>query len=183
MAGAGWLKYVYLTCVSQPKAERPLYRLVKRHKVCRIVEVGIGRVERSRRLVEVAQRYARGQAVAYTGLDCFDARPKGMSVLTLKETHCQLQTTGATVRLVPGPPARSLSAVANAHRGTGLLLISGDVNDHDLSAAWFYVPRMLTPHSLVLRESLDAEGQSTFTQLSLDEIARLVGQTGLRRAA
>jgi len=183
VAAAGWLKYVYLTCASQPKAERPLYRLVKRHKVCRIVEVGIGRIERSARLVEVAQRYARGQAVAYTGLDWFDARPKEMAALSLKKAHCGLQATGAQVRLVPGPPARSLAAVANAHRGTGLLLISAAVTDDDLAAAWFYVPRMLTAHSAVLRESLNAEGQWSFAQLSLDRIAERVNQTGSRRAA
>jgi hypothetical protein len=183
VAAVGWLKYVYLAGASQPKAERTLYRLVKRHKVCRIVEVGIGRIERSALLVEVAQRYARGQAVAYTGLDWFESRSKEMPALSLKEAHRRLQTTGASARLVPGPPARSLAAVANAHRGTGLLLISAAVADDDLATSWFYVPRMLTPQSVVLREARDAAGQPAFTRLSLDRIAQLVNQTGTRRAA
>ena len=183
MAAIGWLKYVYLSRASQPKSERPLYRLVKRDKVCRIVEVGIGSLERSTRLVQVAQRYARGEEVAYTGLDWFDTRPKQRPPLTLKDTHCRLQKMDAKVRLVPGPPARSLATVANAHRGTGLLLISEAVADHDLEAAWFYVPRMLTPRSLVLREKIDPQGVGSFTQLSLDQIAQWVVRTGTRRAA
>jgi hypothetical protein len=183
VAAASWLKYVYLSRASQPKSERALYRLVKRHKVCRIVEVGIGSLARTTRLVEVAQRYARGEEVAYTGLDLFDTRPKQQPPLTLKGSHCHLQKTAATVRLVPGPPARSLATVANAHRGTGMLLISAAVADHELEAAWFYVPRMLTPRSLVLREEVDPEGESKFTQLSLDQIAQWVVRTGSRRAA
>ena len=183
MAAAGWLKYVYLTWASQPKSDRPLYRLVKRHKVCRIVEVGIGRIERSTRLLEVAQRCARGQVVAYTGLDWFESRPKEMPALSLKEAHRRLQKTGAQARLVPGLPARSLASVANAHRATGLLLLSADVTEDDLSAAWFYVPRMLTAQSLVLREVPGAAGEWSFAPLSLDKIAQRVNQTGTRRAA
>jgi hypothetical protein len=183
VAAAGWLKYVYLTRAARPKADRALYRLVKRRKVCRIVEVGIGRLDRSASLVEVAQRYARGEDVAYTGLDWFDARPKDLPQLLLKAAHCRLQTTGGQIRLVPGPPARSLAAVANAHRGTGLLLLSAAVADDDLTAAWFYVPRMLTPHSVVLREQVGSEGVSSYRELSLDQIAQWVKQTGTRRAA
>lgn len=183
MAAVGWLKYVYLARVSQPRSERPLYRLVKALKVRRIVEVGIGRLDRAAMLIGVAQRYARGQEVSYTGLDWFDARPKQQPALSLKEAHCHLQTTGAAVRLVPGPPARSLATVANAHRGTGLLIISAAVADSELEPAWFYVPRMLTAQSAVLREELAEDGSPSFTRLTLDRIAQWVRETGGRRAA
>lgn len=183
MAAVGWWKYAYLALASRPKSERTLYRLVKRQRVGRIVEVGMGNLDRAAGLIQVAQRYCRGQEVNYTGLDWFEARPEELPALTLKDAHCHLQTTGANVRLVPGPPARSLAAVANAHRGTGLLLISSAVADSRLEPAWFYVPRMLTAHSVVLREELDADGLPSFIRLSLDGIGRRVQQTGTRRAA
>jgi hypothetical protein len=183
VAAVGWLKYVYLARASKPQSERPLYRLIRAQKVRRIVEVGIGRLDRAEMLIRVAQRYARGQEVSYTGLDWFDARPKDQPPLSLKAAHCHLQTTGAVVRLVPGLPARSLSTVANAHRGTGLMVFSAAVGDAELEPAWFYVPRMLTAHSVVLREEVSAEGITAFTRLTLDRIAEWVRQTGTRRAA
>ena len=143
MAAASWLKYAYLAHFSKPRTERQLYRLVKVHKVCRIVEVGIYSLERTAAMIAVAQRYAGTEQVAYTGLDWFDARNEDLPKLTLKQAHRELQSTGATVRLVPGDPARSVAAIANAHQHTGLLLLSSPVPDSMLAPAWFYFPRMI----------------------------------------
>ncbi len=178
-----WLKYAHLAHFAKPCSERPLYRLVRRHKVCRIVEVGLSNVERSVALVGVAQRYAADGQVAYTGLDWFDTRSPDLPKLTLKQTHCQLQATGARIRLVPGEPAQSLAAVANAHLHTGLLVISAAVADSSLASTWFYVPRMLDATSLVLRERLDAAGEPEFEPLSPQQIAAFAQQSTSRRAA
>ena len=183
MAAVRWIKFCYLAYVSKPQGERQLYRLVKARQVSRIVEVGVSNLTRTIRLIEVAQRYTPEQKVCYTGLDWFDARPSQLEPLTLKQTHCTLQTTGAQVRLVPGPPGHSLAAVANAHQNTDLIIISPPVSDADLQRAWFYVPRMLRNQSIVLREHLGADGQAAFTKLSASELAERAGQSAPRRAA
>jgi hypothetical protein len=183
VAAVSWLKYAGLAYFSQPRSEQQLYRLVKRRKVCRIVEIGIGSLERTAALVRVAQRYAANDQVSYTGIDWFDARTAELPALTLKQTHTRLQSTGAKTRLVPGEPGRSLATVANAHQHTGLMLISAAVADSSLVAAWFYVPRMLDDGSIVLREGLDAAGEPTFTQLSHQQIAALAQQSTRKRAA
>lgn len=183
MAAASWLKYAYFAHFSQPKSDRQLYRLVKRHQVYRIVELGIHDLRRTVRLIEVAQRFAREKRVFFTGLDLYDARPEGHAALGLKQTHQVLQPTTAAVRLVPGSPAGSLPAIANAHQNTDLLLISHLVDEGELDRAWYYVPRMLHDRSLVLREVRDADGRSRFTPLSLSELAVRADRSSVRRAA
>jgi hypothetical protein len=183
VAAVSWLKYAYLAYAAKPRTDRQLYRLVKLHRVCRIVELGIAGLERSAALIGVGQRYAADGKVAYTGLDWFDARSAEMPALTLKQAHCQLQATGAQIRLAPGEPARSLRGIANAHSHTGLLLISAAVTDSTLESAWFYVPRMLDGRSIVLRERLDQAGEPVFEMISMQKLAEFVERASIRRAA
>lgn len=183
MAAASWFKHFRLAYLSHPKSDRQLYRLAKRHKFARIVEVGLRSVEQSSLLIEVAQRFAPEKMVAYTGLDWFDARPAEQPPLTLKQTHAALHATGAQVRLVPGSPANSVAGIANAHANTQLLLIAGSVSDEELEAAWFFVPRMLRPDSIILRQRQGADGQPTYVELSVSNLADRVERAARRRAA
>ncbi len=183
MAAASWLRYCYLAYASRPKSVRQLYRLVKRQRALKIVEVGISDVNRAASLIQVAQRFAGSEKVSHTGLDWFDARSKSLTELSIKEAHRVLRATGANVRLVPGEPATSLPAVANAHQNTDLILISAAVADEDLKSAWFYVPRMLHQGSVVLREKQTESDEPAFEWLSLTQIAEWAGRGGRRRAA
>jgi hypothetical protein len=183
VAAASWLKYAYLAHFSQPRTQRQLYRLVKVHKICRIVEVGIYSIERTAAMIAVARRFAGGEQVSYTGLDWFDARPDDLSRLTLKQAHRELQATGATVRLVPGEPSRSVASIANAHQHTGLLLLSSPVTDSSLAPAWFYFPRMIDAESVVLRERIDVVNRPTFELLKHSLLAKQAATLGERKAA
>lgn len=183
MAAASWLRYCYLAFASRPKSVRQLYRLVKRHRAVKIVEVGISDINRAASMIQIAQRFAAGEKVSHTGLDWFDARSNSLAELSIKEAHRVLRATGANVRLVPGEPARSLPTVANAHPNTDLILISAAVADDDLKAAWFYFPRMLHQRSVVLRERQVDTGDPAFEWVSLTQIAEWAGRTDRRRAA
>jgi hypothetical protein len=190
VAAASWFRFTYLAHFSRPKNVRQLYRLVKRHHICRIVEIGITDLQRSVSMVEVAQRYAAGKTVLFTGIDWFEARDAAMSPLSLKEAYRALHATGAKVRLAPGSPGKSLAAAANAHQHTDLILISARVPDSELESAWFYVPRMLHNRSEVRREAVGVDGEPTFERLTASEIAERAGQdafasirAGRRRAA
>jgi hypothetical protein len=188
VAAANWFRYVRLAHWSRPKANRQLYRLVKRDRICRIVEVGISDLPRAVAMIEVAQRFAGDKKVWYTGIDLFEARQPGSTPLPMKETYRILRATEANVRLVPGTPASSLAAAANAHQNTDLILIGPDVTETELQGAWFYVPRMLNKTSTILSERRTADGQSTFTALTRTQIAewacqRPTGSTSVKRAA
>lgn len=176
MAAASWFRYTYLAHFSRPKSVRQLYRLVKREQFCRIVEIGISDLARSVALVEVAQRYAGGKTVLFTGIDLFEARSAERTPLSLKTAYRALHATGAKVRLAPGVPGTSLAAAANAHQNTDLVLVSTSVPDSELEPAWFYVPRMLHARSEVFRETVGADEEPTFIRVAASEIAERAGK-------
>jgi hypothetical protein len=180
VAAANWFRYARLAYLSRPKGNRQLYRLVKREQVCRFVEIGISDLSRAVSMIEIAQRFAGDKKVWYTGIDLFEARQSNSQALSLKDSYRVLRATDANVRLVPGAPATSLAAAANAHQNTDLILLGPDVNESDLGAAWFYVPRMLNEKSVVLSERRTADGEPAFSYLTRTQIAEWACQKAAR---
>ena len=178
-----FLKYIYLAQFSQPESDRQLYRVLRGRRAVRIVELGIGSLQRAVRMIELAQGYADGGPIHYTGMDLFEDRPSGREPLSLVEAHRTLKPTRAQIRLVPGKEGQSVARTANLLLGTDLLLISADTTDPILDAAWFYIPRMLHDGSLVLREQSDGNGGFAFTCLAHLDIAQRANRCGIRRAA
>jgi len=179
------IRHIYLAYFSQPKSERVLYRLIRRHKIHRIVELGIGAGVRATRLIQAAQGASPGATIRYTGIDLFEARPdKTAPGLPLKEAYRRLKSTGVQPQLVPGDPFSALARVANGLQGTELVLISADQDPATLSQAWFYFPRLLTPKSLIFSEAVETgTGRRTLKQLTRLEVERLASSGERRRAA
>lgn len=177
MSAASRLKFLYFAYASKPKSERALYRAIRKHRMCRIVEFGMTSPGRSRRLIEVAQRYAVSREVCFTGIDLFESASAAPCASTeprpsLIDVFRTLRPTHASVRLLPGSPGHVLPDVANMLPATDLLLIAHTVTEAELTGAWFYLPRMLHPGSLVLREK--SEGQEVaFVPLPLADIQTL----------
>lgn len=176
MAGMGFFRGLWLTRLSQPAAERPLYRHVLRSRPRRILEIGLGLLVRTPRLLEAA-----GGAAEYVGLDRFEARtvsdPPGVS---LKTAHKRLQGLGR-VQLVPGHADASLARRCN-HLGTfDLVLVTADADARDVERSWPFLQRMITAATTVFVESRAAVGSSwgVLPRQRLDELA---AKAGLRRA-
>jgi hypothetical protein len=176
------LNYVYLANFAQPKADRQLYRLVKQHQVTRIFELGIEDLQRTWRLLRVAARYGNGSTVKYAALDQFDARDGGARPLSLIQAHRGLQSTAATVRLLPGTPTETLAGVANAHLGTDLLLVASWLDDQQMASAWAWMPRMLHEKSLVVRTVAHDQGDR-HRMLTPSDVSRLAAATVTSRMA
>jgi len=183
LSAASGLRYLYLAYFSQPAGDRLVYRLIRRHRPRRIVELGLGMAERSRRTIRLAARY-HDEPIDYTGIDRFESRSReDHPGLSLKAAHTALVATEAKVRLVPGDPLSALSRVANGLANTDLLLISS-LAGRTCPAAWFFVPRMLHEHSLVLiEETLPGATEPAWRRLPHDELAALAGSRSERRAA
>lgn len=186
MSECSLLRYGYLAYFSQPAGERVLYKTLRNAKCHSVVELGIGMTTRTQRLFEVLRRYGDGQAMRYTGIDLFEARTSAAPGLKLKAAFQALQNLGTKPQLVPGDPYSALSRVANTLPGTDLLIVSADQDAASLARAWFYVPRMLHPASLVFVERPGADGKSsTFERLTVDAVAQLAAAQAkeARRAA
>jgi hypothetical protein len=175
------LRYLYLAYLSKPRHDQLLYRYARRHRVQRILELGLGTAERACRLIEIAAR-ASGQRVSYTGIDLFELRGEESKGVSLKLAHRRLAATGARVRLVPGDPHAALAAVANGLVGTELVIVSADQDRQALERAWFYLPRALSPTAAVFVEEPTSAGL-VVRRMPADELARLAAPPSHRRAA
>ncbi len=183
MSAASFLKFLYFCHLSHPVAERLIFRRMRKLKPAKILELGIGDASRARRLIEAALHFRPAAELRYAGVDLFEARPAAGAVagLKLKDAHVLFKQLGVRAQLIPGDPYAALSRSANALRDNDLVLISGDQDPKSLEQAWFYLPRMLHPKSVVLREGADAEGIRCWTEIPVDEIGRLAAEQQTRR--
>lgn len=174
MSTVSFLKYCYWSYLAKPAADRAIYRAIREHKPASIVEIGIGNAARTRRMLELSLQHASADALKYTGIDLFEARPEGSAGLALKQAHTQLKSFGVKVQLVPGDPYSALARAANGLRAVDMIIISHDQDAESMEHAWFYFPRMLHPKSLVLLEVAAAKpGETRFQDVSHSEIATL----------
>ncbi|MFM7413773.1 MAG: hypothetical protein ACKO6E_11285 [Planctomycetota bacterium] len=175
MPRLGMLRSLWLTRLSKPAAERILYRHVLASRPGRILELGLGMLARTERLLEAA---AAGVAeVAYVGIDRFESRtlqdPPGVS---LKEAHRRLHDR-AKVQLVPGNVDSALARTCN-HLGVfDLVVISADNDQRHLARCWFFLQRVTRPQSTVFVESGTA-----WTTVSREKIDDLASRSVLQRA-
>ena len=185
MPNTNRLRALYLSHLSLPATDRPVYREILRRKSQRILELGIGVGQRAVRMIEVAARGHVRSAIEYTAVDLFEDRSAcdGPGV-TLKMAHRLLKATGARIQLVPGDPEAALSRVANSLGQVDLMVISRRLDSRRLAGAWFYVPRLLHRQSSVFLEQSTPGGGASIRLLQRDRIEELaIVAAAPRRAA
>lgn len=176
------LKDLWLNYFSEHAPDRVLLQAIQECPPKSILEIGVGNLERSLKMIELAQR--DGKTVAFTGVDLFEGRPKGVTPgVTLRLAHRELRAKGATVRLLPGDPHAALSRAANLITQVDLVVIAADQEGESLAKAWYFIPRMLSTSAKVFREELATGKQpKTFRLIPTAEIATLAARPH-RRAA
>ena len=178
MANVGFFRRLWLTRFSKPAGERPIYRSILRNKPRRILELGLGTLKRSERVLAVARSMADG-GVHYVGLDRFEGRlPSDPPGVTLKQAHQRLHSL-AKVQLVPGNADGSLSRLCN-HLGVfDLVLVSADNDQRHLERSWFFIQRLVNAQTTVL-----VEGEAgVWQQIDKGRIDELAARTVLKRVA
>lgn len=182
MATYGRLRRFWLTHFSQPAGERVIHRHVLRAAPARILELGLGMLVRTERMLAAAASRPTATPVHYVGLDRFEGRaagdPPGVS---LKQAHQRLHKL-AKVQLVPGNVDTSLARVCN-HLGTfDLVLVSADTDERHLERCWFFLQRLVTPTTTLFVQPQAAAAWTTITKARVDELAAKTVQPALRRA-
>lgn len=174
------LRYIHLAYLSHPKADRAIYRAIRRGGARSIVEMGIGDGRRAERMIRLAQSWQLDSRIRYTAIDPFELRADDAGPgLSLKAAYRRLKATGAKVQVVPGDPFVALSRVANSLTRTDLLLISADQDEASLKQAWFYVPRMLHEGSQVFFEEIQ-DAVAHWRPVSRQQIEKLAAQQAHR---
>lgn len=177
MARPGWIRSLWLTRLSKPAGERPLYRHAVTEAPRRILEIGVGTLVRTERLLELATAATPAADLTYVGLDRFESRgPTDPPGVSLKEAHQRLHGK-ARVQLVPGNVDAALARVCN-HLGIfDLVVISAANDERHLSRSWFFLQRLTGPRTAVFVETGGAWG--VLPKTKIDELA---AKTVLARA-
>ena len=171
-------RFLKMTWLDKPVADRVIYKLIKRREVRSIIEVGLGDGTRCEKLIAVAQKFTE-EKVRYTGVDLFDAR-ESSTPLKLIEMHRRLKGIEAKTQLVPGDIGSALPRIANSHLRTDLILISAGFDREQFSEVKSFLPRMLHASSLLL---VQAKEDAEFKKLSRLEIEKAVDSPKVERKA
>ena len=182
MSAANALRYLFLAYLSKPVVDRPLYRLIRRHRLTNFLQFGIGDGQLAIRALDVALRHSAAETIRYTGIDLFEARGPGSPSLTLKAAHQLFRPRGIKAQLVPGDAAMAMTRTANSLQGVQLVLISADQTDESLDRAWFYLPRVLYANCHVFRQCKLRE-QLIWQPISQIELQALATKRRGRHAA
>ena len=180
-------KHLYLTRFSKPASERVLYRALKKNKIRSIVELGVGDLTRTKRLLQFATELNEDRAqdnegtdtesrIKFTGIDMFEGREDSNGV-PLKEAHKTLKPLCQSVKLIPGDPFSALARSANGLQNTDLIIISADHDADALDRAWFYLPRMMHEETLVFMEVLQSDDSELAGQEDADSEAKIAETT------
>lgn len=181
-----FLRDVYVSYVAKPVIDRNLDRLLRKTPVHTLVQVGLEPLPRTKRVLELAAETSSLEQLKFACIDLFESRTDGQPGIGLKAAHKELKPFCGKLQLIPGDVFSALARSANSLTNTDLLMISPGQDPAALTRAWFYIPRMLHDHSIVLQEEPASKGgETTFRQLTRLEIERLaaVASKTMRRAA
>ena len=154
MGRIGIFKKLWLLRSSRSAGERPLVRSILDSQPKKILELGLGELNRTPQLLSLASRVADGP-IHYVGLDRFEARlPEDPAGVTLKEAHSCLQGFGR-VQLVPGSPDSTLARLCNHLGWFDLILVSAAIDQAMASRCWFFLQRLTRSHTVVFQESIE----------------------------
>jgi hypothetical protein len=153
MGKLGMMRSLWLTRLSKPAGERVLYRHTLKAPPRRILELGLGMLDRTERLLEVAGSSIAAADLTYVGLDRFESRAATDAPgVSLKQAHQRLRGK-ARVQLVPGNIDSALARVCN-HLGVFDLVVISSANDErHLARCWFFLQRVTTAQTTVFIES------------------------------
>ena len=183
MSVAERVRLAYWTHFSKPSQHRPIYREISAHRILRILEIGLGTGERARRMIEVARLASPGEEVSYVGIDLFEDRTAAAGPgHSLKAAYRLFRGSGTRVQLIPGDPFAALARTANALGHFDLILASRWPTRDTMSAAWYYIPRLLHAGTSVFLEQADAT-VARLRRLTTLEINRLATPPRARCAA
>ena len=123
------LRLTYISYFSKPQSNHPVYQAIRRHRMRKIVELGVGNGRRALRMIEVAKLASPRQDICYVGMDLFEGRTESDGPgLSLKAAYQFLRGVGARVQLVPGNPAESLAHAANSLGKVDLLIVPAELD-------------------------------------------------------
>jgi hypothetical protein len=143
---------------SQPAGDRALYKAVRGRRIASVLEVHVGRGQRSRQLVEWLHRQSELPSIRYAAIDAFDLG--GADHQTLKQFHATLGKLGAKPLPVPhtGNLAVALKRVVHTIGSVDLLILDCPPEEYLEPSAATVLPRLVHPQTIVMGQCAETSG-------------------------
>lgn len=176
MARPSWFQKLYVRLFAKPASDRQVLMYLLENPVASILEVGMGKGERTKQLLKY-HRLPEGVAqLRYVGVDLFESAEDEREHLKLKQAHRLLSEAGAKAHLVPGDVTSALPRVANTVHPSQLVIIDGGYDSSGVAgkAIQQWLPRIAAEEGAIF--ACSEAGQPL-------ERVHITREAGLRRAA
>jgi hypothetical protein len=152
MSRLTWIQRIYWTRFSKPVSDRELVRQLIDKPISSLLEIGVGRAERMRRVAQLVTLTADTERLRYIGVDEFEAAQDGGSHLTLKVAHQVASQVGFKASLIPGDIKTAMPRVAHKFGASDLIVIDGglDPAQPDASPITPWLNRIAHDNSIIL---------------------------------
>ncbi len=135
MVRLNWLQRFYWERIAKPASDRELYRHLIATPISSVMELGIGRGERMRRIARLVHFPEGCTQLRYIGLDRFESATDQSQHLTLKQAHQQAMQLGFKATLIPGEINSSIARAAQKVGSCDLIIADGAMDPHCIQAS------------------------------------------------
>lgn len=171
LTGVQFLRQIYLTRFSHPAQNREIFREFYRRKPASLFVLGVDSSTLMQELAGLMHEWHPTQRVRLALLDPFDARPASSPKLTVRETNARFAELPVRLTLHPGDPTFTLPRVANQLGVADAILLSPSVDANAFGQAWYFLPRLMHPTSILI-EGSDGPAGPSYRTVPAEEVSR-----------
>ncbi|MCR9293031.1 MAG: hypothetical protein NXI32_09960 [bacterium] len=128
MSRLSWLERLYWSNFGKPSEDRALFKILIKHEIGSVLEIGIGCGDRMRRIAKLAQLPADATTLRYVGTDEFEAARDDQAHLSLKQAHQLAGRLDIKASLIPGDALAAVPRVAHKIGASDLIIVNGGLD-------------------------------------------------------
>lgn len=150
-----WLQRFFLTKLSSPASDRPLWKHLLSSPVSSILQLGMGNGQQAVKVLQLAALHPHDGPIRFAGVDLFESANQPSQHLKLKEAHRLCAEAGVKAHLIPGDFRMALPRVAVTILPSDLVIINQayevGCEGYEVLNAW--LPRLIHPSSRVFAKN------------------------------
>lgn len=150
-----WFQRFFLTNLSSPASDRPLWKHLLATPVTSILQLGMGSGQQTIKVLELVTAQKPDAQIRFAGVDLFESSSQPSQHLKLKDAHRLCAEVGVKAYLVPGDFRLALPRIAVTIQPSDLVIVNqpfhSDAADYELLNAW--LPRLVHPSSVVFAKN------------------------------
>jgi len=169
----------FLRFKSIPKRYDQLFDEVRNVKPANIMEIGVWKGERAKKMIELAKRYNTSDSIHYYGFDLFEimdeekySKEMSKQPPSIKAIEDKLGDMGAHIHLFKGDTTQTLPNVVSDLPKMDLVFIDGGHSLETIENDWLYVSKLLKSGSMVIFDDYWPNRMDAGSKVAVDAIDR-----------